>query len=43
MVKVVSDIKKEAKDFLSDENQPERPITSIDNGNEIDLPLIPSN
>ena len=36
-------IKEENKDSLSDENPPERPITSIDDGEEIDLPLIPSN
>ena len=36
-------IKKENKDSLSDEDPPERPITPIDDGEEIDVPLIPSN
>ena len=52
MVKVVTEIKEENKnplsdedppDSLSDEDPPERPITPIDDGEEIDLPLIPSN
>ena len=30
-------------DFLSNEDQPERPITPIDDKEEIDVPLIPSN
>ena len=33
----------EAKDSLSNENPTERPITPIDDGKEIDVPLIPSN
>ena len=36
-------IKEENKDSLSDEDPPERPITYIDDGEEIDLPLIPIN
>ena len=32
-----------AKDFLSNEYPPERSITPIDDGEEIDVPLIPSN
>ena len=36
-------IKKENKDSLRDEDPPERPITPIDDGEEIDVPLIPSN
>ena len=36
-------IKEENKDTLSDEDPPERPITPIDDGEEIDVPLIPSN
>ena len=36
-------IKEENKDSLSDEDPPERPITPIDDGEEIDVPLIPSN
>ena len=36
-------IKEEAKDSLSDEDPLERPITPIDDGEEIDVPLIPSN
>ena len=36
-------IKQKYKDSLSDEDPPERPITPIDDGKEIDLPLIPSN
>ena len=36
-------IKEENKDSLSDEDPPARPITPIDDGEEIDLPLIPSN
>ena len=36
-------IKEENKDSLSDERPPERPITPIDDGEEIELPLIPSN
>ena len=36
-------IKEENKDSLSDEDPPERPITPIDDGKEIDMPLIPSN
>ena len=36
-------IKKENKDSLSDEDPPEKPITPIDDGEEIDVPLIPSN
>ena len=36
-------IKEENKDSLSDEDSPERPITPIDDGEKIDLPLIPSN
>ena len=35
--------KQPIKDSLSDENPLERPITPIDDGEEIDLPLIPSN
>ena len=33
----------EAKDSLSNEDPPERPITPIDDKEEIDVPLIPSN
>ena len=33
----------EAKDSLSNEDPPERAITPIDDGEEIDVPLIPSN
>ena len=36
-------IKEENKDTLSDEDPPERPITPIDDGKEIDVRLIPSN
>ena len=36
-------IKEENKDSLSNEDPPERPITPIDDGKEIDVPLIPSN
>ena len=36
-------IKKENKDTLSDEDPPEKPITPIDDGEEINVPLIPSN
>ena len=36
-------IKEEIKDSLSDEDSPERPITPIDDGEEIDVPMIPSN
>ena len=43
MVKVVTEIKEEDKDSLRDEHPPERPITHIDDGEEIDVPLIPSN
>ena len=43
MVEVVTEIKEEAKDFLSDEDPPTRPITPIDDGEEIDVPQIPSN
>ena len=43
MIEVVTDIKEEAKDSLSDKNPLERPITPIDDGEEIDVPLIPSN
>ena len=43
MVEVVTDIKEEAKGFLSNEDPPERPITPIDEGKEINMPLIPSN
>ena len=33
----------EAKDLMSDEDLRERPITPIDDGEEMDVPLIPSN
>ena len=36
-------IKEENKNSLSDEDSPERPITPIDDGEVIDLHLIPSN
>ena len=36
-------IKEENKDSLSDEDPPDTPITPLDNGEEIDVPLIPSN
>ena len=36
-------IKKENNDSLSDEDPPERPITPDEDGEEIDLPLIPNN
>ena len=36
-------IKEENKNFLSDEHLLERPIKSIDDGKEIDVPLISSN
>ena len=32
-----------AKDLMNDEDPRERPITPIDDGEEIDVPLIPSN
>ena len=35
-------IKKENNDSLNDEDPPERPITPIDDGEEIAVPLIPS-
>ena len=43
MIEVVTDIKEEDKDFLNDEDPPKRPITPIEDGEEIDVPLIPSN
>ena len=43
MVKVVTEIKEEANDFLSDEDPFERPITPIEDKEKIDVPLIPSN
>ena len=43
MIKVVTDIKEKVKDSLSDEDPPERPITPIDDGEKIKVPLISSN
>ena len=43
MIEVVTDIKEGAKDSLSNEDPPERPITPIDDCKEIDVPLISSN
>ena len=36
-------IKEKNKDSLSDEDPPETPITPFDDGEKIDVPLIPSN
>ena len=43
MVDVVTEMKEEAKGLLSGEDPPERPITPIDDGEDINMPLISSN
>ena len=42
-LEVLAEIKEEDKNSLNDEDPPERPITPIDDGEEIYVPLIPSN